>query len=270
MNLNPSTTRAGLTESARNPVCLASYLSVGVTGAMMATAHTEAAVVNIDITNVLGSGADISGVNAGMTFGQADRDVNNWLGCANAGIQIYFDSDYIGVLPSGWMMFASDGDARPRNFASGAMIDAAAPWSFSDDDASLYYGSDGEISPNFGAGSFMGFRFSGDFGTTWNYGYLEVLWTWGAVRRRAPSRSSAAPGSRPRTRGSSRVRRAPFPFRPRRCSPSWPSAATRSAEAAPGRPELAYSDNHRVRTPAARRMRLAASLFPSHPASPLR
>jgi hypothetical protein len=181
MNLNPSTTRAGLTESARNPVCLASYLSVGVTGAMMATAHTEAAVVNIDITNVLGSGADISGVNAGMTFGQADRDVNNWLGCANAGIQIYFDSDYIGVLPSGWMMFASDGDARPRNFASGAMIDAAAPWSFSDDDASFYYGSDGEISPNFGAGSFMGFRFSGDFGTTWNYGYLEVLWTWGGT-----------------------------------------------------------------------------------------
>jgi hypothetical protein len=179
MDLNPSTTRAGLTESARNPVCLASYLSVGVTGAMMATAHTEAAVVNIDITNVLGSGADISGVNAGMTFGQADRDVNNWLGCANAGIQIYFDSDYIGVLPSGWMMFASDGDAQPRNFASGAMIDASAPWLWSGDDASFYYGSDGEISPNFGAGSFMGFRFSGDFGTTWNYGYLEVLWTWG-------------------------------------------------------------------------------------------
>ena len=169
MNANPSTMHASL----------AGYLGITVTGAMLATAHTEAAVVNIDITNVLGSGADISGVNAGMTYGQADRDVNNWLGCANAGVQIYFDSDYVGILPSGWMMFASDGDALPRNFASGAMIDASAPWEWSGDDACFYYGDDGDISPNFGAGSFMGFRFSGDFGTTWNYGYLEVLWTWG-------------------------------------------------------------------------------------------
>ena len=69
-------------------------------------------------------------------------------------------------------MFAVLGDtyASPKNFSSGDLIDVTA--SFSAVKAYSIFGLFGAVSPDFGAGSFMGFR-SGNG----HYGYLEVTWT---------------------------------------------------------------------------------------------
>jgi hypothetical protein len=149
---------------------------------MMATAHSEAAVVAIDLTNV--GGNNITGVNGGVANGST-LTISNWLGAGTGTLDIYNNANGDG----GNYLFGFDGDydlqfagitgaygtyPRPRNFSSGAAIDSSASWQGG---ASIsVFSRSGTDAPDFGAGSFMGFRFSGDGGTNWNYGYFEVTW----------------------------------------------------------------------------------------------
>jgi hypothetical protein len=165
---------------------LAAYLTAGVTGATMATAQSEAAVVAIDIG---ATGLNITGANAGVANG-SKRTISNWLGVGTGTLEIYnnFDPGY-GQLywgldgdsaSSAALQFAVNGSsfARPRNFGAGVTIDGSATWTGSLNNTAFRFRnaySTQYVSPDFGAGSFMGFR----FGTTGAYyfGYLEVTWT---------------------------------------------------------------------------------------------
>jgi hypothetical protein len=151
---------------------LASYLTVGVTGSLLANAHSDAAIVMIDLTSV--GGNNITAPNGGVASG-TKLTITNWLGAGTGTLEIYNNSNgYWGLDGDGGLQFAVSGGgyASPRNFAANATIDGSASWTNGGDDSVFRYFTD--ISPNFGAGSFMGFRFgtSGNY----NYGYLEVTW----------------------------------------------------------------------------------------------
>ena len=143
---------------------------VALLGCALATAPAaRGAIVNIDVST-------FNGVNAGMSYGDS-RTITNFVPGWN--LDLYFRDDYVGLAPGGYsnFMFADDdGDAVPHNFAAGSDVSAwsvhwsAGPW------RTLFY-AEGDLSPDFGPGSFIGFRF-GD-GANWNYGWIEVTWTWG-------------------------------------------------------------------------------------------
>jgi hypothetical protein len=162
---------------------LASYLTVGVTGALMATAHSEAAVVMIDLTNVQSN--DITGPNAGVTSGQA-LSIYDWLGTNSGSLELfnnyqpyYTTSSYFGVKGGSGaggsrLYFATNGSiASPTNFGAGSSIDSVAGWA-GYTYQSVFRFSSSTASANFGPNSFIGFRF-GSAGN-YNYGYLEVTW----------------------------------------------------------------------------------------------
>jgi hypothetical protein len=172
MSTSPSTPRS--TEQACDPARIASYLSLGVTGALMATATGDAAIVMIDLTNV--NGQNITGANAGLSAG-GYRSISNWLGVGTG--TLYVNSASLGPywgLDGGYGLefaLSTPGFAKPRNFAAGTTIDAAATFTYVASQSSFRWGTF-YTSPDFGANSFMGFR----FGTAGNYyfGYLEVTW----------------------------------------------------------------------------------------------
>ncbi|MGA1468441.1 MAG: hypothetical protein ACO38V_12445, partial [Phycisphaerales bacterium] len=150
---------------------LASYLTVGVTGSLLATAHSEAAIVMINLTNVAGN--NITGANAGLPAVNGKISIVNWLGAGSGTLEIYNNySGYVGLDGDDNLDFAVTGTGycSPRNFASNATIDSSATWTGSVSRTTFEYTSHPAASADFGAGSFMGFRFgtSGNY----NYGYL--------------------------------------------------------------------------------------------------
>ena len=146
---------------------------VALLGTTLAAAPmARGAIVNIDVST-------FNGVNAGMTYNQSKRTISSFVPGGN--LEIYFDNDYVGLdaeSPYGTFEFAcGSGDASPTNFGANADISAwAGNWRHSPNRTVFYYADDGDISPDFGPGSFMGFRF-GSAGA-WNYGWLEVTWNW--------------------------------------------------------------------------------------------
>jgi hypothetical protein len=173
MSTSPSTPRS--TEQGCDPVRLASYLSLGVTGALMATATGEAAIVMIDLTNV--NGQNITGANAGLASGNF-QNISNWLGVGTGTLSVYSAAigPYWGLDGSYGLEFAlsTPGFAKPGNFAAGTTIDAAATFSNVASQSSFRWGTF-YTSPDFGANSFMGFRF-GTVAGNYYFGYLEVTW----------------------------------------------------------------------------------------------
>ena len=159
-----------------SPARLASYLAAGVGSSMLATAEVEGAVVMINLTNV--GGTNISGSCAGMSYGAGGFiSISNWLGAGTGGLDILRNWSYIGLDGFNGLQFALSAFANssPRNFALNAEIGATATWSSNATRTTFQSPYLGSRSPDFGPGSFMGFRFGS--GSTWNYGYIEVLWT---------------------------------------------------------------------------------------------
>jgi hypothetical protein len=150
-------------------------MGVALLGCTLAGAPSaRAAVVAIDVST-------FSGVNADLSYGN-DRTISNFVGGHD--LILHFSVDYVGLQSgsSSSFQFAHDGgstNANPHNFGPGSDISAwGGEWSggiwrtlFVYDNGTQY------LSADFGASSFMGFRF-GD-GTNWNYGWIEVTWTWG-------------------------------------------------------------------------------------------
>ena len=166
-----------------SPERLAAYLAMGVGSSMLATAEVEAAVVAIDLTNV--GGVNITGANAGLTYNGPGISISDWLGAGTGTLNIGWEGLYIGITgnsTSSGLFFAATGVgyASPQNFAANAPISASASFMSPLDSLFLYDGLTPSTSPNFGANSFMGFKFGS--GSTWNYGYIEVLWTWGGTK----------------------------------------------------------------------------------------
>ena len=148
---------------------LGAYFAAGVGAAIAAPAETEAAIVNI---NVGPSGFNITGINGGLAP-DTSLTINSFpfLGGGNLAILNFANVNVLGLEGDDGLLFAINGGyASPRNFSLGASIDSLANFS-----GTTYYArfSDGgDVSPDFGPNSFMGFRTA-----TGNYGWLEVTWT---------------------------------------------------------------------------------------------
>jgi hypothetical protein len=132
----------------------------------------RAAVVGIDVT-------PIGGINGGIAFGTRTL-VADWPIAGAGGLWIY--NDLGGELSIGGfdgLEFAIGSPvtyANPRNYSQGTSIDASATWtSGTAFTAFKYFGS---LSSDFNAGDSMGFRFGS--GSTWRYGYVEVIWSFTA------------------------------------------------------------------------------------------
>jgi hypothetical protein len=163
---------------------LASYLTVGLTGSLLANAHSDAAIVTIDLTNV--GGNNITGTNGGVASGNK-LTIGDWLGAGTGTLEIYnnrggatnywgFDGD--NGTSSSYLLFGIFGTANtsPKNFSAGSTIDSSTTFSGSASKTMFRKaGTPDYVSADFGAGSFIGFK----FGTTGNvrYGYFEVTWT---------------------------------------------------------------------------------------------
>jgi hypothetical protein len=190
---NENTAQPGSPNPRTERMSLAAYLAAGVGLAGIAST-ADAAIVNINITDTRGDGNtttddNISGVNGGLTAG-VQKNILNWLGAgvSTSAIQLwnqsyngsYFYHGIANGINNGTtvMEFALQqlSNASPRNFAAGATVDSTGIWSASRSRSvfEYYYRGIRKVSPNFTAGSYMGFRFGN--GTNYNYGWLEVTW----------------------------------------------------------------------------------------------
>ncbi len=149
---------------------LKTYLATGL-GACGVATSAEAGVVSININS-----PNISGPNAGVASGSRTV-INHWpiAGLLNLGIYNGYDG-LIGLGPFvGYLQFAINGPfASPKNFTTGSQIGSSENWSQSASRTTFKNGSD--VSPSFGSNSFMGLRFSTNFGVDWYYGWVKVTW----------------------------------------------------------------------------------------------
>lgn len=144
---------------------------------LVATAgQLQAAVININLAAAGTNSVNITGLNAGKTFGSSVTNVNNFIGTNR--LRIRFDSSKIGFDPENNMTMAiNGGSTSPHRFGAGATIDGSfgGTWSSANGETT-FYSSDPSFSPDFGANSFIGFR--APSGSGFIYGYIEVLWNW--------------------------------------------------------------------------------------------
>jgi hypothetical protein len=145
----------------RRAAATAALASVGA--GILGTHSAEAAIVTIDIGP---SGFNIGGVNAG---GQ-NSAVQNFP-ISGGGVLTLAPGE--GPRGMSNLYFATNGtNASPFNFSGDATIGNSftGTWSTNFSPASLfkYYG---DISPNFGANSYLGFRTAQG-----NYGWMEATW----------------------------------------------------------------------------------------------
>ena len=152
-------------------------LAVSCMALLVATAgQLQAAVININLAAAGTDSVNLTGLNAGKTFGSSRTEVPGFVGTDE--LRIRFDSSRIGLDAEDSMRIAIDGGATsPHSFGAGATIDGSfgGDWS-SGNNNTTFYSNDPSFSPDFDANSFIGFRFSSGGG--FNYGYIEVLWNW--------------------------------------------------------------------------------------------
>lgn len=158
--------------SKTSPSRLGTYLATAVGSCGLATS-ADGAIVNIDLTNVQGN--DITGTNGGIASG-TKLEIVDWLGANTGRLVIYnhfSNYNYHGLYGRFGLTFANARtDASPINFASGSSIDGAVDWRGGASAQNFEYGS--TASADFGASSFLGFRFGPD--GTFNYGWIEATW----------------------------------------------------------------------------------------------
>lgn len=152
--------------SAKHSARLGAYLAAGLGASAAATSTVDAAIINI---NIGPSGFNIGGINGGVIFGY--NTINNFPFAGAGTLEIYNSGGDIGVDGDfGLMLAINGGYASPRNFALGASISDTASFTGIHDDSLFRYDED-FVSPDFGPGSYMGFKTA-----TNNYGWLEVTW----------------------------------------------------------------------------------------------
>ncbi|MEN9735011.1 MAG: hypothetical protein RLZ45_3006, partial [Verrucomicrobiota bacterium] len=197
---HPEQTTRGAERSAGAPsrslhlTRLPAYLAAGVGAAGLATS-ADAQIVPIDLTN-LGTGFNVTGVNGGVTAG-SKITIDDWLGANTGRLEIYnirwdgndryhgLDGDSLNSISLQFAVGSTSVDANPSNFSFNSSIDSTRTFSSSADKTVFNYlqnaptpgvptGATAFTSPDFGAGSYMGFRF-GTSGS-YKYGWLEVTW----------------------------------------------------------------------------------------------
>jgi hypothetical protein len=171
--------------SAKQSARLGAYLAAGLGAAAVATPVTDAAIVNI---NIGPSGLNIGGVNAGLSlYNYTYRyfpDIGQgllWLG--NQEVFSVAGGAYVtGLALFYGGVFATDSAAyaSPTRFALNAPINGSSNFTNSGyTGASFFKVAGGDpydgyfsySSPNFGPGSYMGFKTANN-----SFGWLEVTW----------------------------------------------------------------------------------------------
>lgn len=164
--------RAVSSSASTSPRRLAGYLAAGLGAAGgLATAPAEAAVVSIDIGP---SGFNIAGPNAGLGYGSSTTYDFPFTSAGALKLYGLGDSNSWGLAGIVGLDFAvtSSATAKPRNFSPGSTVDGSALFQSSVVMSLFRYGYGSFTSaPNFGPGSYMGFKTSQN-----NYGWLEVTW----------------------------------------------------------------------------------------------
>jgi hypothetical protein len=144
---------------------LTSYLGGGVAAITASSAHGE--IITIDLTSF-----GITGTNGGVASG-ALGTIPNFPFSGAGGMKLYngaLSDRFWGLDGDDGLVFAAGSAySSPTNFSSGATIDGTS--SFSGDAGYTAFRYYSDVSPAFGAGSYMGFKT--DQG---NYGWLEVTW----------------------------------------------------------------------------------------------
>ncbi len=155
--------------------------------AVSISAPTQAAIIGIDLGpsgfDILGAGGNAP---AGGTISVDDFPFagSGSLFLSNGDVQTIGADTWIytGLEGVFGLEFANGGaEATPVNFAAGQTIGPAANFSEADSFSLFRYSFNGNAttSPDFGAGSFMGFRATTD-ATDYFYGWLEVTWSGGS------------------------------------------------------------------------------------------
>jgi hypothetical protein len=156
--------------SAKQSARLGAYLAAGLGAA--ATSTADAAIVNI---NIGPSGFNIGGVNAGLVSGTYAY-VFDFPGTA-LGLLIPANQANTTVgaltglaLSGGYFATDSAAPASPTKFALNAPINGSSYFTTLPSVASIFQ-VDSYSSPNFGPGSYMGFKTAAG-----SFGWLEVTW----------------------------------------------------------------------------------------------
>ena len=155
--------RAARTSASR----LTGYLAAGVGAGIVGTAPVDAGIVNIDIGP---SGFNIGGINGGVTAGSYATTSNFPL--TGAGTLVLSNDGYSlwGLGGGNNLAFAaSASDASPVRFTVGQTVSGST--AFQTQQSYTAFRAASSVSPDFGAGSYMGFRTAQN-----NYGWLEVTW----------------------------------------------------------------------------------------------
>jgi hypothetical protein len=144
---------------------LTGYLTAAVTvGTLASTSH--AAVITLDVSSISGANAGIAG------FGYKNVSLSSLSAGLTGGIDFYRFADGTGAYPASGTQIAVHTLAfnSPRNFSSGEVIGSSAI--FTDVSDYTVFNYEGDFAPDFGPGSYIGFRSANGF-----YGYLEMTWT---------------------------------------------------------------------------------------------
>jgi hypothetical protein len=162
------TTHSNKRSIKQNSNRLAAYLATGIGAGLVATPSADAAIVTIDITS---TGWDLDGVNAGVSPG-GSINKNLHFPIFNGGTLKAFNMNGFapkGIAGYGGLSFAAgSSNASPVKFTPYQSIDSSANWKSG---TSSVFSIGGTESPDFGSGSYMGFKT-----LQGNYGWLEVTW----------------------------------------------------------------------------------------------
>jgi hypothetical protein len=146
---------------------LAAYLATGIGAGLVATPAVDAAIVNIDLTS---TGFDLDGVNAGVGYFSSTSKPNFPISGGGTIIAVNAGATATGILGNVNLHFASgSGMSSPVKFTLNQSIGSSTNWTNSATNSAFGYQS--YESPDFGPGSYMGFKTAQG-----NYGWLDVTW----------------------------------------------------------------------------------------------
>lgn len=129
--------------------------------------NATAALISI---NIGPTGFNIGGINGGVAANNVSA-VSDFPISPNA-MNLWNFSFLQGLIPQNGLGFATGASgASPVKFSLNASIDSSSSYNTSGQE-SAFRRPGGVVSPDFGAGSYMGFKTSQG-----NYGWLEVTWT---------------------------------------------------------------------------------------------
>lgn len=177
--MNASTAASSRNRRRRAAKKLAAYAAAPLSLGLLSCGEADAAVVSI---NVGPTGFNIAGINAGLSAGTTGSraDFPTTGGGTlnlynNLNTNVDFSSIGLGAYSQGsYLQFAVGvNTASPTNFSAGQTVSSLADFtnSFTNSKFKTFY-STTSTSPDFGAGSYMGFR-----DVLGRYGYLEVTWS---------------------------------------------------------------------------------------------